>query len=275
MSVHTLSRSLRLTIFAWMASLTLGLAPRPVLAQDAADEVAPGDFTGDQALTDDEAAPSDDAMADDTMVSEATPDELPPRDEGEAAPSDDFRDRLLFVGLRAGLGVPSLFNDLGLSYDLTLELGVVLPVLDGRLAISADVGYSAPAVSGGGTDARVGAMGGDWHYSVTNQRLMISLGPVFRIFPPGSTFVPYVGVLGRMYMIRSTATGTGAGQPFGQNEETSTAYGVAGALGGELRLGPGAALLEVSLGWANMDQKITGSTSAGELGVQLGYRIFL
>lgn len=198
--------------------------------------------------------------------------DAPPAD---APAADDFRDRLVVVGVRAGLGVPSLFNELGLSYDLSLEAGVVLPVLDGRLAVSADVGYSAPGVSGGGSDVRVGAAGGAWTYEVTNERLVVSLGPVFRFLPPGSFFVPYVGVLGRAYFVRSTANGTGAGQPFGENVETSTAFGVAGAVGGELRLGPGVALLEVSCGWAGLEQTITGSTTAGVLAAQLGYRLFL
>lgn len=189
--------------------------------------------------------------------------------------ANDFRDRLLILGLRAGIGVPSLFNELGVSYDLSLEVGVILPILDGRLAISADLGYSAPGATGSGTDARVGTSGGTWTYDVTNERLVVSLGPVFRILPPGSMFVPYIGVLGRVYFVRTTANGTGAGQPFGENVETSNAFGVVGALGGELRLGPGAALLELQLGWAGMDQKITGSTTAGVFAAQLGYRLFL
>lgn len=224
-----------------------------------ATETPPGDGT----------APAADALPTSDV-------EAPPADDAEEAPvADDFRDRLLVVGLRAGIGVPSLFNELGVSYDLSLEVGMLLPFLDGRLAISADVGYSAPTASGSGTDARVGASGGTWTYDVTNERLVVSLGPVFRFLPPGSAFVPYVGLLGRMYLVRSTATGTGAGQPFGENVETSTAFGVVGALGGELLLGPGAALLEVSLGWAGLEQKITGSTTAGVLAVQLGYRLFL
>jgi hypothetical protein len=181
----------------------------------------------------------------------------------------------LTIGARAGLGVPTIFNELELSYDVALEVGYVLPFLDGRLAVVADVGYSAPTASGGGNDARVGASGGAWTYDVTNERLTVSLGPIFRVFPPGSTFVPYVGALGRAYFVRSTANGTGAGQPFGENVETSMAYGVVGVLGGELHLGPGAALLEVSAGWAALAQTITGETTAGVLAAQLGYRLFL
>lgn len=46
------------------------------------------------------------------------------------------------------------------------------------------------------------------------------------------------------------------------------------ALGGELHVGPGALLLAVSLSWAKADGYILRRTSAGALGLSLGYRVF-
>ncbi|MCC7542828.1 MAG: hypothetical protein IT379_41820, partial [Deltaproteobacteria bacterium] len=69
--------------------------------------------------------------------------------------------------------------------------------------------------------------------------------------------------------------GTGGGQPFGQNTEQSTQAGAVFQLGGELRAGPGAALLEVSFGISDLPHTITGQTSTGALAVELGYRLFL
>lgn len=51
--------------------------------------------------------------------------------------------------------------------------------------------------------------------------------------------------------------------------------GALGALGAELQLGPGAALLELSLGWAHVNGYILRDTSVGALGIGVGYRLFL
>jgi hypothetical protein len=263
-----MTRHHTLSLRALLPATLLGLALAPALAS----AQTPPASEGSTAPTPDAAtvAPATNPTAA-TEAPPSTATETPTPAESGAA----LELPTLTLGVRAGLGVPTLFNELDLSYDVALEVGYVLPFLDGRLAVVADVGYSAPTASGGGNDARVGASGGAWTYEITNERLTVSLGPIFRIFPTGSTFVPYVGALGRAYFVRTTANGTGAGQPFGENVETSMAYGVVGVLGGELKLGPGAALLEVSAGWAALAQTITGETTAGVLAAQLGYRLFL
>ncbi|MEN9579510.1 MAG: hypothetical protein RJA70_2519, partial [Pseudomonadota bacterium] len=64
-------------------------------------------------------------------------------------------------------------------------------------------------------------------------------------------------------------------ETFGKNFETGGAGGFFGALGGELHLGPGAALLELQASSASIDQFMLRNTNAGALSVSLGYRIFL
>ncbi len=187
----------------------------------------------------------------------------------------DFRHKTLTLGLRAGVLVPSVFNQLGVGPDLTFEVGLLLPVADKRLAIVADGSYASAGRSGGGTHPRIGDMGGPWTFHMTTQEALVSIGPVFRFLPPGSTFVPYVGAFGRLFMMKTTADGTGGGQAFGQNTEQSTEIGFAAALGGELRLGPGTALLELGFQWAKLDQRITGDVGATALSAQIGYRLFL
>lgn len=199
---------------------------------------------------------------------------------GSAAPAQaqedrDFTDRNLTLGLKAGLYVPGLFTEMGLHGQFTFELGVLLPVADKRLAIVLDGNYAAPGSDGSHEDPRIGESGGTWSYDTTTQQLFLSLGPVFRFMPPGESFVPYVGLFGRYYMLKTTVNGDGNGEPFGENEETSGEFGFAAALGGELRLGPGAVLAEISLGYAPLGHRITGDVSTGALGIQLGYRLFL
>jgi hypothetical protein len=75
--------------------------------------------------------------------------------------------------------------------------------------------------------------------------------------------------------MRTKIDGSAGGQAFGPNEETVTRVGLFGALGAELHFGPGAALLELSLAWARIDNYVLRDTSVGALSISLGYRIFL
>jgi hypothetical protein len=76
-------------------------------------------------------------------------------------------------------------------------------------------------------------------------------------------------------MMRTTVNGEADGHAFGENEETGSAFGVFGALGAELFLGPGAALIELSMTWAQIDGYVLRDTSAGSLALAVGYRLFL
>ncbi|MFW6052174.1 MAG: hypothetical protein ACODAU_13430 [Myxococcota bacterium] len=192
-----------------------------------------------------------------------------------AQDADGFDDKWLTLGLKTGVYVPSIINDRSPHVDLALEAGVMLPVADRRLGLMFEAAWAPPGVSDGKTDPRVGEDGGEWDFDVTTHEVKLSLGPMFRFLPPGETFVPYIGALARMYLIRTNVNGTGDGQSFGENTEVSTELGFVGLLGGELQLGPGAALLEVSFGWSDLPHRITGDTSTGALSVLLGYRLML
>lgn len=192
-----------------------------------------------------------------------------------AAPASDFRDRWVALGLKVGLYVPSIVNDMGPHVDVGLEGTLLLPFIERRLGVMLEVGWSPPGASGSGEDPRVGEMGGQWTYEMTTQELFFALGPVFRFLPPGSMIVPYLGFLGRLYLLETSVVGTGNGQPFGENTERSTQIGFVVLGGGELHLGPGALLLEISFGYSSLPHTITGDTSTGALAVELGYRLFL
>jgi hypothetical protein len=65
------------------------------------------------------------------------------------------------------------------------------------------------------------------------------------------------------------------GESFGRNDETATQLGFFGALGGELFVGPGAALLELQLGHAGVDGFVLRDTNTSTFNAALGYRLFL
>lgn len=192
-----------------------------------------------------------------------------------AEDTKNFEDKNVTLGVKAGVYVPSIINDLNPHADLALEVGYMLPFLERRLALAFEAAWAPPGVSDGKSDPRLGDSGGDWDFDVTTQELKLSFGPMFRFLPPGETFVPYVGMLARAYLIETTVTGSGDGQSFGENSEVSTEWGFVTMLGGELRLGPGVALLEVTFGWSDLPHRITGDTSTGAMSFLLGYRFML
>jgi hypothetical protein len=178
----------------------------------------------------------------------------------------------LVLGLKVGAGFGQPFGDLGTSYIPELELGYALPVLDRSLELFVSGAYTAPKAEGTLSDDRLPS---PVKYSLTQQQALVTLGLLYRVPLSTKWFRPYLAAGPRLFAMRTEAKGNGGSQPFGKNEETSTKVGVFAALGGELHVGPGALLLEVSLSWAKVDGYVLRKTSAGALGLSLGYRFFM
>lgn len=181
----------------------------------------------------------------------------------------------LVVGLKVGGSFGQVTSDLGAAFVPELELGYTLPFADRALEVFLSGQWAAPTMTGGAeADARLpgdGAM----TFELTQQEAILSLGLLYRI--PLSTPVlrPYVGVAGRVYLMRTDVTGQAGGEAFGANEETGTSWGVLGLAGVDFFLGPGALLAELQFGWAPLDGKVLADTNTGALGVMVGYRLFL
>ena len=178
----------------------------------------------------------------------------------------------LVLGVKAGAGLGQPFGDLGTSFITELELGYNLPFLQRSFELFLTGAYTQPKAEGTLDDAR---LPGPAKYEIKQQQAQLTLGLLYRIPLANRLFRPYLSVGPRLFAMRSEAKGSADGLPFGKNEETSTKLGVFAALGGELMLGPGALLLEVSLSWAKLDGHIFRDTNAGALGIALGYRFFL
>lgn len=179
----------------------------------------------------------------------------------------------LGVGLKLGAGFSQPFGDLGSAFATELEVSYLLPVADRSLAVFASGGYAAPKAEGKGIDdAR---LPGPASYTLTQQTATLSLGLSYRLHLPVPMLRPYASLGPRLFLMRTDIRGSAGGQSFGDNQETVTRVGLYGALGAELHFGPGAALLELSLAWASIDNYVLRDTSVGALGVGLGYRVFL
>lgn len=177
------------------------------------------------------------------------------------------------LGLKVGAGFSQPFGDLGSSFVTELELGYLLPVARRSLTLFASGAYTQPEAEGKNVeDAR---LPGPARYKLTQQEAMVTLGLHYRLHVPSKLVRPYLSAGPRLFLMRTKVHGSADEKPFGENQETATAIGLFAALGAEVHFGPGALLLEVSTSWAKVDNYILRNTSAGALGVALGYRVFL
>lgn len=239
-----------------LAALLAAAAPGLAYAQDEAAE---------------QAEETSEVEADTPDVEPMPPMEAPPA----AEQPDDFRNAWITLGVRAGVYLPNIVNSMDPHANLTFEVAVLLPFLDRMLGIMVDGSWTGPGSSRQLMDPRVGESGGTWSYSMQTHHGFLSAGLIFRFLPPGSLFVPYLTAVGRIYLLETGVDGEGEGEAFGGNTEKSLQGGFGVSLGGELRLGPGALLLDVSFGYSDLPHRITGATSTGALGIQVGYRLFL
>jgi hypothetical protein len=179
----------------------------------------------------------------------------------------------VILGLKVGAGFSQPFGDLGSSFITELELGYALPFAKRSLSVFVSGAYTQPKAEGKNlADAR---LPGPARYELVQQEAMVTLGLSYRLHVPSKIVRPYLSAGPRLFLMRTKINGSADGQPFGKNEETASSVGVFAALGTELHLGPGAVLIELSTSWAKIDGYVLRATSAGALGLALGYRIFL
>jgi opacity protein-like surface antigen len=182
----------------------------------------------------------------------------------------------LVVGAKLGGAFHQPFGDLGSAFLGELELGwrPPLPAPVGRdVELFLDFGYDAPSADGRtAADPRLG--GATAKYALKRRALVLTAGALYRL-DVGGELRPYASLGVRTWLADTSITGEAGGERFGEHHETSTEVGPAAALGLDWLLGPGAALLELQVSHAGIDDRVLRDSSAGALGVGVGYRIFL
>ncbi|HKP62860.1 MAG TPA: outer membrane beta-barrel protein [Polyangiales bacterium] len=193
--------------------------------------------------------------------------------DSEDAPYERGQGAGITLGLKLGGGFSQPFGDLGTSFLTELEVGYTLPVAKRSFAVFLSGAYTAPGAEG--KDLKDERLPGPASYELTQQESLLTLGLTYRLHLPTKLVRPYASIGPRLFLMRTTVSGSAGGEDFGENDETGTDIGIFGALGAELHVGPGAALFELSMTWAKVDGYVLRDTSAGSLGVGLGYRLFL
>lgn len=183
-----------------------------------------------------------------------------------AAPSEGAKGTLELAPKVGGL-VP--WSKLKPTVGFDLELGYVTPLIDHQLAVVVDVGYSQPTHGTQVTDTRVGSSA--YTFTLTQRELNLFVGPKFFILPTDAALLPYVGAGVKVQLMRSDIVGAAGGQAFGDGSETKTQVG--GALRGGLGLqaGPGHIIGELEVAYAGLQETVTGTSNAADVGLQLGY----
>ena len=178
----------------------------------------------------------------------------------------------LVAGLKGAVGFGQLFSDMELGWIGELELGWVTPYRPLQIFVTTSYVRTGQADALGEPDPRLPS-GGAWTYDVTQDQLVFTVGPLYRLDVGSDVVVPY-GALGfRTYLTSTEVTGE-ADADFGTYEEQGTDFGAYGAIGADFFVGPGAFLTELQIGWAPVDRYVLQDTSTGTLNLALGYRFF-
>ena len=190
---------------------------------------------------------------------------VPSQAHGQSKPTS----AILAYGQLGGL-IP--VSKLGPHVSVRLGAGYVLPVLAQRLAVVADLGYSATTTDDTLVDPRLaGGAGADYSYSVTQRDLNLFIGPQGFILDPFSFVVPYAAAGVDLHFLDTRAEGVSGSEALGDNNETSTKVGFALRAGAGIRLGPGLITGEASFAWAPLDHDITGDSHLGRFALLVGY----
>lgn len=223
-------------------------APAPVAAQALAPEAAPAPAP----------APS---VADPAPVEASEPEEAPVTTLAHAP--------RFFLFPKVGAAFPQVLSPLSTSAAGALELGYVLPVLGGRLALVAEAAYTQPSHTRTVEDPRLAS--GSATYTVTERTLGLYAGPKFFLLPLSSALAPYASAGVRTQLLSTELSGEAGGADLGAHTETGSHVAFAGQLGAGLRLGPGHAVLEVQLVSSPIPHLITGQVDVGDVSARAGY----
>jgi hypothetical protein len=185
----------------------------------------------------------------------------------------------IVLGAKLGGGIGAAFNEFGGSLGAEVELGYRLPLprpIGRAFELFSSFAYGAPQTDGsvGQRDPRLPG-NGRLAYSLEQQIAALAFGVLYRFELPAHLFAPYAAAGARFHMMRTRVQGDVASQAFGQNQETSSAWGAYFAGGIDFYLGPGAALVELQLGYAGVDNYVLRNTNVGVLNLMIGYRLLL
>jgi opacity protein-like surface antigen len=183
----------------------------------------------------------------------------------EMSPTEVVTPWSVGVAPRIGLAVPT--SKLGATAVGGLELDVALPVAEHRLVLALGGSLTRPSHSGDVADPRVPAGS---TYTIKETELALALALDYRFAPAGKSLVPWIGVGPLLHLLRTTETTSIAP---GDNTAQSTAFGFELAAGLDVKAGPGFLAGDLRYDYSKLDHYLTGTSSAGKVMIDAGYRL--
>jgi hypothetical protein len=178
----------------------------------------------------------------------------------------------VLVGARVGALVPQPFSTLDSSYVVGIEAGWVAPVWKHRLALAADLSFTAPDGEGQFQSTSVIAPV-SWRASVRQ----VMIGVQLMVRQPVGRFMPYLAAGPRVLIVDALVTSQAGDVRLPGNRESAAALGVQIVPGLGFSLGPGQLFLELPCAFlwrVGAAPQLTGDFNPSSLTVAAGYRVF-
>lgn len=186
--------------------------------------------------------------------------------------TEEHDDALFAIGVHLGPAIP--VGPLELALLPRAEVGVMPLAAHESLTVFVTAAWTAPGASGSGTDARIDGAAYDW--SLVQTEVQVGGGLTVRLTKKDAPVHPELSAAPQVVWMRTRADGTASeGGPFGTTRETWVTWGVLGAVGVGVDLGPGRLLLRGEATYSPLAGLITGDTDALILAPTLGYRLML
>ena len=149
-----------------------------------------------------------------------------------------------------------------------LELGLVTPLLDNKLAVVLEGNFHQPRLKSSLTDDQLTATA-DGTYGLAEREIAALLSLVYRAEDALGPVTPYGGLGGGFYYHQAKMTAFDS-----TYIETEGTFGFQALVGAELALGPGGGFFEAHYHFTNIGFLSTGAVNVGGfLAASLGYRL--
>lgn len=170
------------------------------------------------------------------------------------------------VAPRVGVAIPT--SKLGAFVIGGVQIDYVPSFASHRVMLGLDLSLTRPGYDGSVMDPRI--PGGMGTYAVHETEGVVAVTVAYRFASADHRVVPWLGA-GPLLHLLQTVESTSLAP--GNNTAISTELGVEVLGGADVRLGPGFLVGGVRYAYSRLAHPLTGSTNAGEVSLELGYRL--
>lgn len=172
------------------------------------------------------------------------------------------------VGISPRIGVAIPTSKLRAFVIGGVQIDYVPTFASHRVMLGLDLSLTRPGYDGTVMDPRI--PGGTGTYAVHETEGLVGITAAYRFASARSSVVPWLGAGPVLHLLRTSETTSLAP---GSNTASSTELGVEAVGGADVRLGPGFLVADARYVYSRLAHALTGSTNAGDVSLELGYRL--